>query len=91
MWSKEFRKGLDEPAFLGRCRQFAPATMSISSERVVQIDEAGVIKLPPGECGDLERSTHRARTSAAVDRVGHGGGVTKLYKRNIFAIRESRM
>jgi hypothetical protein len=48
-------KGIQEEAgrtgqvFLGHRRQFAPATMSISSERVVQIDEAGVIKLPPGE------------------------------------------
>jgi hypothetical protein len=43
-------KGIQEEAgrtgqvFLGHRRQFAPATMSISSERVVQIDEAGVHK-----------------------------------------------
>ena len=48
-------KGIQEGAgrtgqvFLCHCRQFAPATMSIRSERVVQIDEAGVIKIPPGE------------------------------------------
>jgi hypothetical protein len=48
-------KGIREEAgrigqdFLGHLRQVSPAAMSISSERVVQIDKARVLKLPPGE------------------------------------------